>query len=163
MRKFLSTALVIAMSAALLTGCGNTDAETTNNADTETTGSETEGTADDAEAEGAETEDAADDTAAGSEGTLKIGGIGPTTGDAAVYGLAVKNAAQLAVDEINAAGGVNGMTLELNFQDDESDAEKSVNAYNTLKDWNMQVLVGTVTSTPCIAVAENLQQTIFSS
>ncbi len=156
MRKFLSTALVIAMSAALLTGCGNTDAETTNT-DTETTGSEAEGTeaedtADDAE--GAETEAADDNAAAGSEGTLKIGGIGPTTGDAAVYGLAVKNAAQLAVDEINAAGGVNGMTLELNFQDDESDAEKAVNAYNTLKDWNMQVLVGTVTSTPCIAVAE---------
>ena len=151
MRKFLSTALVLAMSTMLLTGCGNTDAETTNNADTDTTGSETEGTND------AETDDVSDDTtadAAGSEGTLKIGGIGPTTGDAAVYGLAVKNAAQLAVDEINAAGGVNGMTLELNFQDDESDAEKAVNAYNTLKDWNMQVLVGTVTSTPCIAVAE---------
>ena len=155
MRKFLSTALVLAMSATLLTGCGNTDAETTNNAETETTGSETEGT----ETEGTtdDAEGAADDTAAdaaGSEGTLKIGGIGPTTGDNAVYGLAVKNAAQLAVDEINAAGGVNGMTLELNFQDDESDAEKAVNAYNTLKDWNMQVLVGTVTSTPCIAVAE---------
>jgi branched-chain amino acid transport system substrate-binding protein len=64
------------------------------------------------------------------------------------------NAAQIAVDEINAAGGVNGMTLELNFQDDECDAEKSVNAYNTLKDWGMQVLMGTVTSACSIAVSD---------
>lgn len=89
----------------------------------------------------------------GSSDTLKIGGIGPLTGDAAIYGVAVKNAAQLAIDEVNAAGGVNGMKLALNYQDDQNDSEKSVNAYNTLKDWGMQVLVGTVTSTPCKAVA----------
>lgn len=84
---------------------------------------------------------------------LKIGGIGPLTGGAAVYGIGVKNAAQLAVEEINAAGGIAGMTVEFNFQDDEHDAEKAVNAYNTLKDWGMEMLMGTVTSTPCIAVA----------
>ncbi len=89
---------------------------------------------------------------------FKIGGIGPTTGDNAIYGIAVKNGAQLAVDEINAAGGVNGEQLVFNYQDDESDAEKSVNAYNTLKDWNMQMLMGTVTSTPCIAVVEKSSQ-----
>ena len=93
---------------------------------------------------------------------FKIGGIGPTTGDNAIYGIAVKNGAQLAVDEINAAGGVNGEQLVFNYQDDESDAEKSVNAYNTLKDWNMQMLMGTVTSTPCIAVVEkSAQDNIF--
>ena len=85
--------------------------------------------------------------------TFKIGGIGPTTGGAAVYGQAVKNAAELAVNEINEAGGINGKQVELNFQDDEHDAEKAVNAYNTLKDWGMQALLGTVTSTPCVAVA----------
>lgn len=90
----------------------------------------------------------------GSADAFKIGGIGPTTGGAATYGLAVKNAMQLAVDEVNAAGGVNGYQLELNFQDDEHDAEKSLNAYNALKDWNAQVLLGCVTSTPCIAVTE---------
>lgn len=90
--------------------------------------------------------------------TFKIGGIGPTTGGAAAYGLAVQNAAQLAVDEINAAGGVNGYKLELNFQDDEHDAEKSVNAYNTLKDWGAQVILGSVTSTPCIAVSEKTKE-----
>lgn len=85
---------------------------------------------------------------------FKIGGIGPVTGAAAVYGLAVKNGAQIAVDEINADGGINGYQIEFNFQDDEHDAEKSVNAYNTLKDWGMQVLMGTVTSAPCVAVAD---------
>ena len=83
-----------------------------------------------------------------------IGGIGPTTGDNAIYGTAVKNGIQLEVDEINEAGGINGYQIEYSFEDDQSDAEKSVNAYNTLKDWGMQMLVGTVTSTPCVAVVE---------
>lgn len=86
--------------------------------------------------------------------TFKIGGIGPTTGDNAIYGTAVKNGIQLAVDEINADGGINGKQIEYQFEDDVSDSEKSVNAYNTLKDWGMQMLVGTVTSTPCVAVVE---------
>ena len=91
-------------------------------------------------------------TTAFADDTFKIGGIGPITGGAAVYGQAVMNASQMAADEINAAGGINGYQIEFNFQDDEHDAEKSVNAYNTLKDWGMQMLLGTVTSTPCTAV-----------
>ncbi len=91
--------------------------------------------------------------AAGSD-TFKIGGIGPITGGAAIYGNAVKNGIQVAVDEINEAGGINGYQIAYDFQDDEHDAEKSVNAYNTLKDWGMQVLIGTTTSAPCIAVVE---------
>ncbi|NLB16401.1 MAG: ABC transporter substrate-binding protein [Clostridiales bacterium] len=87
---------------------------------------------------------------AGSSDKIKLGGIGPLTGGAAIYGSACKNAAEIAVEEINALGG---LQFELNFQDDEHDAEKSVNAYNTLKDWGMQVLVGTTTTTPCIAVS----------
>lgn len=82
-----------------------------------------------------------------------IGGIGPTTGATAIYGTAVKNGARIAVDEINAAGGINGKQIEYRFEDDQNDAEKSVNAYNTLKDWGMQMLVGTTTTAPCIAVA----------
>lgn len=93
-------------------------------------------------------------SSSGSSDTFKIGGIGPITGGAAIYGLAVQNAAQLAVDEINAAGGVNGYKFELNFQDDEHDAEKALNAYNVVKDWGAHVLVGCVTSAPCIAVTE---------
>ena len=83
---------------------------------------------------------------------LKLGGIGPSTGPAALYGLAVKNGAQLAVDEINAANP-DGVQLEWMWQDDEHDAEKSVNAYNKLVDDGMQVLIGSVTTAPCTAVA----------
>ncbi len=92
------------------------------------------------------------DNAAAAE-TFKIGGIGPTTGGAAVYGIAVMNGAQIAIDEINAAGGINGCQIEYKFEDDECDNEKSVNAYNTLKDWGMDMLLGSVTSGCCTAVA----------
>lgn len=91
------------------------------------------------------------DTTNSGEKTLKIGGSGPLTGDYAQYGNGVKNGAQLAIDEINAAGGINGMKLELNLMDDEGDPEKAVNAYNALKDWGMKLSLGTVTSTACIA------------
>ncbi len=98
-----------------------------------------------------------------SEGeSWKIGGIGPITGGAAVYGLSCKNAQQIAVDEINAAGGINGYPVEIQFEDDEHDAEKSVNAYNSLKDWGMDMLLGTTTSAPCIAVsAESVNENMF--
>ena len=93
------------------------------------------------------------DSADASAETFKIGGIGPITGAGAVYGIAVKNGAELAIKEINEAGGINGYQIEYNFQDDELDNEKSVNAYNTLKDWGMNMLVGSVTSGCCVAVA----------
>lgn len=98
-----------------------------------------------------------DEAASGDSDMIRIGGIGPVTGGAAIYGEAVKNGAELAVKEINAAGGINGYQIDFNFQDDEHDAEKAVNAYNTLKDWGMQTLLGTVTSAPCVAVAEVAQ------
>ena len=84
-------------------------------------------------------------------GTLKLGVIGPLTGGAAIYGNAVVNGAQIAVDEINALGG--DFQIELQAQDDEHDAEKSVNAYHQLQDWGVQAIAGTVTTTPCIAVS----------
>lgn len=95
-----------------------------------------------------------------STGAIKIGGIGPTTGAAAIYGNAVKNAAELAVEEVNKLD--ESIQLELKFEDDEHDPEKSVNAYNTLKDWGMQILMGSVTTAPCIAVsAESNKDRIF--
>ncbi len=84
--------------------------------------------------------------------TWKIGGIGPLTGDVSVYGTAAMNGAKIAIDEINEAGGISGYQIEWNAQDDEHDTEKAVNAYNTLKDWGMQILIGTVTTAPCNAV-----------
>lgn len=105
--------------------------------------------------ENGSTNNASDNSSSDSgSAVFKIGGIGPVTGGAAVYGQAVKNAAELAADEINEAGGINGAKIEFKFEDDVHDAEKSVNAYNTLKDWGMQILMGTVTSTPCQAVVE---------
>lgn len=140
MKKTLAMVLAMGMTIASLTACGGSKpAETTAAAgDAETT----------AAAEGAETE-----AAAGAEGgTLKVGVIGPLTGAGAAYGNAVANGAELAAKEINEAGGINGMNVEVKAEDDENDPEKSINAYNTLKDWGMQVLDGPTTSKPCIAV-----------
>lgn len=89
----------------------------------------------------------------GDSAAIKVGGIGPLTGGAAIYGTAVKNGAEIAVEEINAKGGIQ---FELKFEDDENDAEKSVNAYNKLKDWGMKISMGTVTTQPCIAVSTEL-------
>jgi len=83
-----------------------------------------------------------------------IGSIGPLTGPAASYGNSAKQGEEVAVAEINAAGGVAGYTFQLLAEDDQHDAEKSVNAYNTLMDQGMNALVGSVTSVPCIAVTE---------
>lgn len=129
LKKVASVLLMAAMSISLLAGCGSEREQ--GSGSKENGGSES--------------------------GVLKIGGIGPVTGSAAVYGEAVKNGAELAVKEINEAGGINGVPIEFNYQDDENDAEKAVNAYNTLKDWGMQMLLGTVTSGPCVAVAEVAQ------
>lgn len=129
----LSLAAVMAMS---LTACG---------------GGKSDAPAAGTQAAGSE---AAGSEAAGAEGdTIKLGVIGPLTGPAATYGIAVQNGADLAVKEINAAGGVDGVMFEVKAEDDENDSEKTINAYNTLKDWGMQMLVGTTTTAPCIAVA----------
>lgn len=87
-----------------------------------------------------------------SEDVFKIGISGPLTGGAASYGDAVKKGAEIAIEEINEAGGINGFKVEMKMADDEHDAEKAVNAYNSLKDWGMQIMVGAVTSAPCIAI-----------
>jgi branched-chain amino acid transport system substrate-binding protein len=143
MKKLLSLAMATVLALSVV-ACGSSSSTGTT-----TESAETDSTA--AESTAAESTDAtATEAADGS--VFKIGGIGPMTGAAAAYGTAVMNAAQIAVDEINAAGGVNGYQLVFNPQDDEHDAEKSVNAYNVLKDWGMQLLLGTVTSAPCVAV-----------
>lgn len=131
--KFVSLALASVLVVSSFAACGSKDEGTTSNNSSES-----------GESSGAD--------------TFKIGGIGPVTGGAAAYGTAVKNGIQLAVDEINAAGGINGKQIEYKFEDDEHNAEKSVNAYNTLKDWGMQMLVGTVTSAPCTAVVEKTKE-----
>ena len=83
--------------------------------------------------------------ASGTE-TIKLGGVGPLTGGYANYGLSVQHGAELAVKEINAAGGVNGKQLELSFQDSQGDPESAVAAYGKLMDWGMNVSLGAVLS-----------------
>ena len=93
-------------------------------------------------------------TGGAQKGVIKIGMTGPLTGDAAEYGVAVKAGIEIAVEEINAAAEANGgLKIEFKSQDDEGDGEKAVSGYNALKDWGMQVFIGTVTSGACNAVA----------
>ena len=137
MKRVVSLGLAAVMTASLA-ACGSSSSDTTT-----------------AAADAAENTAAAEggDSASAEGGSFKIGVIGPLTGDNAAYGLAVQHGAELAAKEINEAGGINGASIELQAQDDEADPEKSINAYNTLKDWGMQMLVGTTTSGSCIAVA----------
>lgn len=141
-KKVLALLLSGAMVVSLV-GCGGS-AESTPAAAEETTeteaAEETEGEAAEASGEGGSL-----------TGTLKLGMIGPLTGAAALYGTSVNNAAEIAVEEINAISP--DFQIEYDGQDDEHDAEKSVNAYNNLKDWGAQAIVGCVTTTPCVAVA----------
>ena len=127
MKKVLAFLLAALMVAAMFAGCGSDKTETPTAA--------AAGGADEAPA---------------AAGAVKLGMSGPLTGGAAVYGTAVKAGMEIAVEEINAKGG---LQLELNCQDDEHDTEKALNAYNTLKDWGMQVMAGPTTTAPCNVVA----------
>lgn len=132
MKKFVSAMLAAAMALSLA-ACGSS-ASTASTATSESGAASTADTA----------------TTAEGAAVIKIGGTGPLTGGASIYGNAAKNGATIAVEEINALGG---LQFELNYEDDAHDAEKAVNAYNTLKDWGMQVFLGSVTSTPCVATS----------
>ena len=141
MKKFAAFVLVFAMCVCLMAGCGSSSAPAATEAP-------------------AAADSAADNTASdtASAGVFKFGGVGPLTGAAAIYGQAVKNGGQIAVDEINAAGGINGAMIEYKFEDDVSDGETSVNAYNNLYDWGMQVLAGPVTTGPSISVSAKVNE-----
>ena len=92
-----------------------------------------------------------DNTGSSDSNVFTVGVVGPLTGDAAIYGTNVVNAAQIAVDEINALGG--DIQFQLISADDVNDPETSVNAYNKLMDKGLQLLVGTVTSKPALSVS----------
>jgi len=145
MRKFVSAVLAAAMAVSLA-ACGGSSPAPASTA-----------------AAAADKAEAADSAAPAGEGAaFMIGGMGPINGPAAVYGKATKQGQEIAAAEINAAGGINGYPVEVNYQDDEHDAEKAVNAYDTLKDWGMQILLGATTSAPTIAVgAEAVNDRIF--
>lgn len=94
----------------------------------------------------------------GNGGTILIGCTGPLTGDASSYGISVKNGAQLAVDEINAAGGVNGMTLAFDIKDDKAEAADASTGYDALMDAGMKISLGSVTSGSCYQFATKAAQ-----
>lgn len=86
---------------------------------------------------------------------IKIGAMGPLTGDLSIYGTAVDNGIKLAVEEINAAGGILGKQVECTFLDEKGDSTEAVNAYNRLvQNEKVVAIIGDVTSTPSIAVAQ---------
>ena len=123
MKKFIALLLACLMVMGMFAGCG-------------------------AKEEAAETQAAAAPEAAAD--AIKLGMSGPLTGGAAVYGTAVQAGMEIAVEEINAKGG---LQFALNCQDDEHDTEKAANAYNALKDWGMQIMAGPVTTAPSNVVA----------
>ena len=138
MKKYLALAMAFVLVAAVFAGCGNSSAGTATTAPAAPAG----------------------DAAPAGTGTVKIGMSGPLTGGASAYGLAVKAGMEVAVEEINAKGG---LQIEFNAQDDEADGEKAVSAYNVLKDWGMQVMAGQVTTGAALQVAgETVEDNMFN-
>ena len=135
MKKVIALTMALALVAASFAGCGNSSSGTSTTA-------------------------AATTAAAEGTGTVKIGMSGPLTGAASAYGLAVKAGMEVAVEEINAKGG---LQIEFKAEDDEADGEKAVSAYNALKDWGMQVMAGQVTTGSALAVApESVADNMFN-
>ena len=128
MKKLIALALVLAMLVTCMVACGGDKTNNTNN------------------------DNDAD------KGQIFIGATGPLTGGAASYGISVKNGAELAVAEINAAGGLNGIELKFDIKDDEADSEKAGTAYDALMDDGMQISIGSVTSGSCLAFADKANE-----
>ena len=96
-------------------------------------------------------------TAAASGDTIKVGVMGPMTGDVSVYGLAVINGANLYLDQVNANGGINGKMIESITMDEQGDATQAVQCFTKMVDEGIVGLIGDVTTTPTLAVAAESQ------
>ena len=128
-KRFLAMVLAAAMMLTAMVGCGNGNTQDGGNANN-----------------------------AGATGdTIKIGGLAPLTGDVSVYGVAVDNGVKMAVEEINADGGVLGKQIEYIVYDEKGDATEAVNAYNKLvQSDNVVAIIGDVTSKPCKAAKDKI-------
>jgi len=140
MKKLLSIALVAMLALSALAGCAAPAAS--------------DASASDATAANATAADAtaADAAQAASGETIKVGILGPHTGDYAVYGLAVKNGAQLYIDQVNAAGGINGKKIETVVYDNKGDSTEAITAFTRMVDDGITALIGDVLSGNTIAV-----------
>ncbi|SHI19730.1 branched-chain amino acid transport system substrate-binding protein [Sporobacter termitidis DSM 10068] len=140
MKKILCIALVLIFAFGALAGCGSGGTNTTPSASPS------------ASADGSASPSASGGAANG--GTIKIGILGPLTGEAAQYGIAVSHGAQLYIDQINDAGGINGKKIETVVYDDKGDPTESVNAFSRMVDEGITGLIGPVTSKPTLAVVD---------
>ena len=145
LKKILSLTLAAAMAGTCLASCGGSEGTSGSTNGGSDNGGNT------APADGGNSTSGGDS----SGNTIVIGGSGPLTGGAAQYGVGVKNAVELAVKDVNDSGMLGDIKLEVVFEDDEADpADKAINAYNTLKDKGMDIMVGTVTTGSCLAVID---------
>ncbi len=133
--KRLTACLLAALMVLAMTACGGNSNAPASDAGNSTSGG-----------------DAGNGAASGE--TIKIGCLAPLTGEVSVYGIATSQGIKMGVDEINAAGGIDGRMIELITLDEKGDATEAVNAYNSLVDQGVVAIIGDVTSKPCIAVAE---------
>ena len=129
-RNFLTAAGVVA-AAGVLTACGGSSSSTA----------------------ASSTAASAAGSAAASGDTIKIGVMGPLTGNVSVYGQAVVNGASLYLKQVNADGGINGKQIEILAEDEQGDATQAVNCFTKMVDEGITALVGDVTTTPTLAVA----------
>ena len=124
-RNFLAAAGVVA-AAGVLTACGGSSSTAAS---------------------------AAGSTAAAASGdTIKVGVMGPLSGNVSVYGQAVVNGAALYLKQVNANGGINGKQIEILTEDEQGDATQAVNCFTKMVDEGMTALIGDVTTTPTLAV-----------
>ena len=127
-RNFLAAAGVVA-AAGVLTACGGSSSTA------------------------ASTAAASGSTAAAASGdTIKVGVMGPLSGNVSVYGQAVVNGAALYLKQVNANGGINGKQIEILTEDEQGDATQAVNCFTKMVDEGMTALIGDVTTTPTLAV-----------
>ena len=136
-RRFLSI-LLAGCLAASLTACGGTKEES---------------------AAPAESGDSA------SGGPILLGTISPNTGNLAAYGTAIMNGVNLAVEEINAAGGVLGSQIQVINADDQGDPTECMNAFNSLVSQGVGLIIGSVTSscTSAITDSANEEEVVLTS
>lgn len=148
-KKVMIGAVATTLAVTSLAGCGKKESEK----ETETR-KETETETETATVETTEKET----TKSGESEEFLIGSMGPLTGPAASYGTSVKQGAEIAIAEINEAGGVTvgdvNYTLALAFEDDEATEDKAIQAYNTLMDDGIQVMMGATTSGSTIAITD---------